>query len=227
MGRAAGTQSLLQPEPSQTVPVDQDDAERLTSLARLIDGWLARTTSIPADVQPGSELGDDDLATDYLHLSHMVMTSLIHAVDHLHALRTLLVDVRVLHTSADFTLIRSGLENAATAVWLLAPQDPQERRLRRLRLALADAKDAVEVFDMVKQPTRSLVERRADIVRIAARSGIVETALGTRQPGFEAIVRAASQHVGDGDLHQLVWKGCSGLAPVFHDDPADMINLGG
>ncbi len=59
---------------------------------------------------------------------------------------------------------------------------------------------------------RLIDERRADVVNIAARSGIEEPALGTRQPGFEAIVRAASHHVGDGDLHQLVWKGCSGLA---------------
>jgi len=192
--------------------MNQDEAERQQRLVQLIDEWFARTSAPPAEVQPGSELDEDDRATEYLHVSHMVTISLIHAVDHLHALRTLLVDARVLHTSADFTLIRSGLENAATAVWLLAPQHPQERRLRRLRLALADAKDAVEVFDMVKQPTRSLAERRADVVDIAARSGIEERALGTRQPGFEAIVRAASHHVGDGELHQLVWKGCSGLA---------------
>jgi hypothetical protein len=192
--------------------VTPEEAQRQQQLVGLIDEWFERTSAPPAEVQSGSELDEDDRATDYLHVSHMVTTSLIHAVDHLYALRTLLVDARVLHTSADFTLVRSGLENAATAVWLLAPQQPRERRLRRLRLALADAKDAVEVFDMVKLPTRSLAERRADVVSIAARSGIEEPALGTRQPGFEAIVRAASHHVGDGDLHQLVWKGCSGLA---------------
>ena len=108
--------------------------------------------------------------------------------------------------------MRSSLENACTAVWLLAPEEAQERRLRRLRLALADAKNAVEVREMVGPGGKSFEQRRSDIVQIVGRCGITEAELGTRQPGFEKIVTAASQHVGDGDLHRLVWKGCSGLA---------------
>lgn len=65
---------------------------------------------------------------------------------------------------------------------------------------------------MIKQPTRPLAIRRSDIVGIAARSGSTEEQLGTRPPAFEKIVVAASEHVGDDGLHQVVWKGCSGLA---------------
>jgi len=190
--------------------VNQDDVERRQRLVRLIDEWFARTSAPPAEVQPGSELGEDDRATDYLHVSHMVTTSLIHAVDHLHALRTLLVDARVLHTSADFTLIRSGLENAATAVWLMA--------LRILRSV--GCADSDWPWRMPRTPSRCSTwsSSRRDPSRSAARTSltsphgpVLRSQRWTRQPGFEAIVRAASHHVGDGDLHQLVWRDAAAL----------------
>ncbi len=181
-------------------------------LFELVDEWVDRTRRTPSEVQPGSDLAADDEATDYLHVSHMVLNSLFLAVDQLAALRTMIVEAQRLHTSPPFTLIRSALENAAVAVWLLAPEDARERRLRRLRLAISDAKDAVSVFDLVGHVGRSFDERRDDIVAIAARSGIRETELGTRQPGYERIVEEAGRHLGGSTLYLVVWKGCSGLA---------------
>lgn len=107
-----------------------DEDQRAQLLMTMIDGWFERTSKKPAAIKPGSDLDADDQATDYLHVSHMVTTSLLHAVDHLHCLKTLIVEAKMLHTSAPFTLIRSAVENASVAVWLLAPEDPQERRLR-------------------------------------------------------------------------------------------------
>jgi hypothetical protein len=44
--------------------VNQEDAQRQQQLVQLIDKWFARTSAPPAEVQPGSELGDDDRATE-------------------------------------------------------------------------------------------------------------------------------------------------------------------
>ncbi len=186
--------------------------DEISWLFRSVGKWHARTTEAPAEVQVGSELYADDEATNYLHLSHMVHISLLLAVDHLHCLRTLLVDANYLHIGAPFTIIRSAHENAAVSLWLLGPEDAQERRRRRLQLALADAQNNVDVQNLTNQLTSPMKERRADIVRIASRSGITEAELGTRQPGFEHIVKVAGRHVGDARLHQVVWKSCSGLA---------------
>jgi hypothetical protein len=63
----------------------------------------------------------------------------VSAVDHLDAVRALVQDAGILHARAPFTLLRAALENSATAVWLLAPANRNERVLRRLRLQWADA----------------------------------------------------------------------------------------
>ncbi len=44
--------------------MNQDEAERQQRLVQLIDEWFARTSAPPAEVQPGSELDEDDRATE-------------------------------------------------------------------------------------------------------------------------------------------------------------------
>jgi hypothetical protein len=184
--------------------LDQDFAK----IAR----WQQRTESQAPPPQPGSGLDADDAATAYLQTSHVVTTHLAYAVDHLNALRALIVDAKLVPMGAPFTLLRSAVENACAVVWLLGPDDPRTRALRRLRLALADAKDSTDMSALTGWTGgRSLAQRREDIVEMAARSGISDDELGTRPIGYGKIVEQATEHLPPGRPVLLLWKGCSGI----------------
>lgn len=97
--------------------------------------WFKRVQTHAPDPELGSSLAVDDAALNPFQLSHAVVSALSTAVDHMHALRSLIADAHVVYPCATFTLLRAALENAATAVWLLTPPDHRDQRvLRRLRL---------------------------------------------------------------------------------------------
>ena len=98
-----------------------------------VERWRERMVATPLEVQTGSLLADDDAATGCFQTSHAALGALHTATDHLHSLRTLVRDAGWLHTYAPFTLCRTALECAATAVWLLAPEARQERIIRQPR----------------------------------------------------------------------------------------------
>jgi hypothetical protein len=92
-------------------------------------GWQVRTERRAGDVHAGSSLWKDDEVTSPYLMSHSVRGALVSAVDHLNAFRALVQDAHVVHPRATLTLLRAALENAALAVWLLAPANRNERVL--------------------------------------------------------------------------------------------------
>lgn len=192
--------------------VDDATAWALDRAFSKIARWQERNEQEAPAPQPGSDLAADDVATAYLQTSHVVATHFAYAVDHLNALRALIVDAKLVPMGAPFTLLRSALENACAVVWLLGPDEPRTRALRRLRSGLADAKDSTDVSDLTGWTGgRSLSERRQDIVDMAARSGISDQELGTRPIGYGTIVQQATEHLKPGLPVLLLWKGCSGI----------------
>lgn len=195
-----------------------------------VEGWQKRTNEAPREVQPGSQLASDDAVTDYLQTSHVALGCLVGAVDHLYALRGLVETARMLSAHASFTLVRGAHENAATAVWLLSPDDQVERVRRRLSLALQDSYNANEIQQLIMaepetegshegsgpnpvDPDAEDVhqKRRSDVCERAGRVGLALSDI-PRFPGYEKVVAAAGAHLGNEVMHRLVWKGCSGLA---------------
>jgi hypothetical protein len=84
-------------------------------------------------VEKGSDLAADDRRTSPLQLSHSVQSLIMVAVDHQHALARLVGGDRgTLHTTAPFSLARSAVEAAGTALWMLQPSDSWRERVRRL-----------------------------------------------------------------------------------------------
>ena len=83
--------------------------------------------------------------------SHAVGAALTSSIDHLNTLQALVMQARVLPARAPFTLLRAALENAAVAVWLLAPPNRNERVFRRLRLQWADAQDGQSAVELTGQ----------------------------------------------------------------------------
>jgi hypothetical protein len=103
---------------------DRPDYAELLRLLGLVDGWAARIDPDAGRPQPppGSALRGDDLRTHPYELSHAAWHSLSHAVDHLNCLQTLLKDAGLIHIFAPYSLVRSALENASAAVWMLTRQ---------------------------------------------------------------------------------------------------------
>jgi hypothetical protein len=107
-----------------------------------IEDWLAMVGRASPEVEAGSPLTGDARWSPDLQVAHAAWSAVTQAIDHLHAVKTLVADARVVHTYAPFTLLRSATENAATAVWLLEPRPRTERVRRRLKLAHHEARES-------------------------------------------------------------------------------------
>ena len=158
--------------------VDDEDGPCYAELLQVlgeVDGWVARldpSADRPRPA-PGSPLRADDERLDPYQLSHAVWHSLSHGVDHLNCLRTLLRDAGVIHMYAPYSLVRSALENASAAVWMLQPTRRPDRIARRLRFAAADISNGEAAKQLAGQVgPRSKAERLDQAQEIAQRTGI-------------------------------------------------------
>jgi hypothetical protein len=178
----------------------------------MLDEWGARGPE-STKVQAGSDLDADDQATDPVHLSHAAMSAMSHGHDHLHCLRTLMVEAESLHIYAPFSLLRSALENYATALWLLQPDDHATRVRRRLQVAAADARRGEEVRAMLSAPvTRPLEQRLGQFADRAEAVGVPRDTVLGKTPSFERIIReAASSTVFQPETLLVLWKTASGV----------------
>ncbi len=138
------------------------------------------------------------------------------AINHLHALRGLIVDARQVHSYAPFSLIRGAIDNAALSVWLLAPDDQDERLFRRLHLAYEDVRQGSEAMTLLGpcalQPPRPVEIRLKEITELAKGLGVNPTgAVGARWSGYEKIVQVAAVELVhlDPGLAAFVWRACS------------------
>ncbi|WP_328384365.1 hypothetical protein OHQ88_33420 (plasmid) [Micromonospora zamorensis] len=170
-----------------------------------------------------SALAGDDRRVSPHQTSHAAWIALSHAVDHLHAHRTVLRDAAMIHMYAHYSLLRGAFENASTAVWLLGPSGRRERLTRRLRYAAADIRNGERVREMMAAPARRPAADRLDDLRaIASRWGLDEN-LATKGVSTTEVVRAAGEHDVIGQtVAQLVWNLCSGTA---HGDFWSMVAL--
>jgi hypothetical protein len=186
--------------------------ELLRLLLQIDEHW--EKGGFPRDVQLGSRTAEDDQLLKPYELSDTVHRQLIHAVDHFHCLRSVIIEARIQHLAAPFTLMRAALENAAVAVWLLRPDDQAERLLRRLRLELANEADLDAAFNAIDYvPKRSSEERRRPVLERAEQLGLARSSLAGRPPGWATLIRDAGEAVRSGPGHcERMWRVCSGFA---------------
>lgn len=192
----------------------QADLIRLLTSA---SDWMTRTNAPPPVPAPGSSLAGDDRATDPYNISHAVFSKLVSAVDHYDALRMLIIEAHALHARAPFSLLRGALENAATAVWLLAPRGRDERILRRLRLQWADMRDGERARELAgEKASRPLNVRKGELQTLARARGLsqVQIACVASTPvAYGTIVEQACDGIGlNAKTVKLVWMIASGLA---------------
>jgi hypothetical protein len=193
---------------------DQDYLATMMRMLGAVDGWAARIDpdAVPGRPSPLGVLGPEDALAHPYELSHAAWHALSHAVDHLSCLRALLKDAHLIHMYAPYSLLRSAVENASAAVWLLQPDSGTERVTRRLRLAAVDIRQGEEVKELTGQSGSPSKQDRLDQVKaIAARAGCDEDK-AVRGVGYAEIVRAAGADLPLGmKTVYLSWKLCSGI----------------
>ncbi|WP_048633351.1 hypothetical protein [Mycolicibacterium aurum] len=113
---------------------DEQVSAKWLEIAPLIDKMAERIAD-PSDfpVHPGSSLFDDDQASSPYGVSHAVQQCLVSGVDHLHAAKSLVIDLKMVHASAVYSLVRGSLETLSAAYWILHPARRDERVERVLR----------------------------------------------------------------------------------------------
>lgn len=202
---------------------EQRDLRLLRTSLRSVDGWLTYANRPGwAAVVPGSALAGDDRKIDPFHVSHAVASAIQVAVDHAHALRRLVEgcqtcdpDQMTFGLNSNYSLLRGALENAARAVWLLAPDLRPERLLRRLRLQADNVVNSDNAAQAMGTSMTKPRESRLDRVReIAVRAGL-EGDFAVKRPSNLEIIHAAGEFVGGDDAAphtEALWRACSGAA---------------
>lgn len=108
---------------------------------------MLRDSYEPWVAAPGSLIAADDQLTKPHQISHNIANAVISAVDHLHALDSIMIVAGASHALAPFSLVRGAIESAAQAAWISAPMERNERILRSLSLSAKVANDRAKAYE--------------------------------------------------------------------------------
>ena len=185
------------------------DAERMATVWSFrweqVQGWQRRVDGPrPWPIAPGSQLAADDRRSRPFQVSHSAQVSMHAAIDHLHALCSLVVEARSLHTYAGAALARASMEAASAAIWVLSPSEPRERAIRASRLGVQDKRDERDATG----EDRSTWE-----TRVRELTAPVCTRLGVDSKALEGLVTATAL-MNTSDPH-LAARGCPGTMMLW------------
>ncbi|TNC35684.1 hypothetical protein [Mumia zhuanghuii] len=127
-------------------------------------------------VEPGSSLSADDIASNPYRTSAVLRMSVTAAIDHLHAVKMLVVDQQLPQGTATWSLARGGLENLATAYWVLGPDRRDERIERTLRWHAQNVMDSDDATRHLDVPSTASAEARLSELDAVARRRLLEPA---------------------------------------------------
>ncbi|KJL33432.1 hypothetical protein [Microbacterium azadirachtae] len=211
-------------------------AERIRYQLRLIESIAQQAESGHFDLAaPGSELATDDALLGGHQTSHLVGHCLSVSQDALSTAKLILLDpitdgLRI-PVVGQFPVLRTSIESASLAIWLLAPDEQRERLCRSLRArmdeihhedhlvtVLTEAEEGdtkAKTAEKQKHRRENTKRSRAQKKRLrdhATDSGIGLEDINRGLPGFGPIVRASSELVGiSGNHTQGMWAFISGL----------------
>lgn len=155
---------------------EEDVKAKWAEISPLIERMTV-SVSTPSEFPVGSSssLAGDDAASAPYQISHCVRMCMTAGVDHLHAVKKLVVDSGFLHVAAPFSLSRGALESFAAAFWILDPPTRDVRVERVLRWNAKNFRDGERAYSRLGVPgRRSLESRLAKLQRVAAARGIAE-----------------------------------------------------
>lgn len=181
-------------------------------MARLfleVEEWHARVAdTLP--VHPNSVLGIANELSEPFQASHSVSYLRLTAVDHLHALRMLMKEARAQHVFAPFSLIRSALESASAALWILGDPNPRTISVRSLTHEWTNLRDLGNAYETVGAPEKDIASRREAFDMVLARNRMKRDGIKANPPGSLKILRAAAETFRLGTVPVLMWQMCSG-----------------
>lgn len=212
--------------------IDESDAEVIALLDQLLADLAAVAQEYdvlhrdaPTD---DSVLGADNTATHPFQIGHFVGYCMLQAVDTCRSITRVVRDENgkvTLPIMSVFTLARSVIECAATAVWVLQPSDRRSRALRRLQFAHSELTHETELvktmavsFDKseeqaaIRTDKKSRDGRNADLRAIADAIGIAYNEYENQFPGWLAIIEAAGTEFQDENVLPSIWRMCSGMS---------------
>lgn len=206
--------------PAEPVVTEEQAWAKWHQIGRLVDALAERTDTLDAWAHAaGSSLAGDDRASHPYQVSHAVSHCLTAGIDHVQAVKSLVVDHQELHTAAPASLSRGFIENLATAYWILHPSLRSERVARAMKWYVKNARDradaASELRDGPEQapPGRSTNDQVRQMVEIAHAAGCTDQGYverGYRPSHPVAYADAAPDLQGIGVL--FAWKMCSAFA---------------
>lgn len=185
----------------------------------------------------GSDLGFDDTQTAPFQTSHIVGHCLSSGLDLLRTARFILVDptkaqgIR-LPMVGHFPVLRSAMEATALAIWIMGPDNGDERVSRTLRarwedvvqddqmvLALTepiskdDKTQVARKNKMRRDNSKNVRAKKGRLREVAATAKISEATMLKGLPGFGPMLTEAAKTTGVDSNHQHgMWRLVSGLA---------------
>jgi hypothetical protein len=177
---------------------------------------IARLQELVRDALPVAERSvlwlDDQLTRPY-QTSHAVNYLILTAVDHLHCLKTVMQESESQHIFAPFTLIRSAIETASTALWLLNPTDRKTRITRSLRLEANNITMLGRAYDTMGVNTAETTTMRLQLLRAAIeKSKVDKDVVMGGYPAVQTIIAAATKEAGLSHWIFAAWQLSSGSA---------------
>lgn len=174
---------------------------------------MAERIGDPKDfaVRDGSSLGGDDKKSAPYCVSHAVRACLVSGVDHLHAAKSLVVDLEILHASAVYSLVRGSLENLSAAFWILHPRTRNARIERTLRWHARNFNEqfiALEPLNLADNASREAKLARLDAIATNRGLSTANVRAGYRS---STAVKYVEEHSTD-STPLLPWQVCSGFA---------------
>lgn len=156
----------------------------------------------------GSSIAADDAKMHPYASVTPISHGIYYGVDHLLAIKHLVVDQQVIPLAATFTLSRGAIENLSLALWLMSATKREERLLRCLRWYMVDEVESNFVRDDQGQRRRDTVRTK---VRQIARANNLSMSAVKQSPRSTEVVREAQAVAGIADL-LFWWRVCSGFA---------------
>lgn len=209
-------------ESSWTIAYVSEDDDAAVPEEQVVAKWLeiapgidkmAQRIADPDDfsVSDGSSLSGDDKKSAPYCVSHAVRACLVSGVDHLHAAKSLVVDLEMLHASAVYSLVRGSLENLSASFWILHPSTRNDRIERTLRWHARNFNEqliALEPLGVADQESREAKLVKLDAV--ATTRGISTAGVRDGYRSSTAVKYVEGHSANSAPL--LPWQICSGFA---------------
>ncbi|OZC91770.1 hypothetical protein CH254_04635 [Rhodococcus sp. 06-412-2C] len=164
------------------------------------------------NIEAGSDLDLDGQRMTVLQVFHGVERALHHSLDCMWGLNQLLVVNGPQHF-APYVLIRGALESAATAVWLLAPDDQTIRLQRRVSMEIDNSEEsskAINAAGLGNLDVARIERHKAGIDALLSEAGL--DLQDCRWTGYGAVVKEIEDAAASRQSVELEWRACSGMS---------------